>query len=77
MYVNNENVTVGTFFIDAHFLFLNDNSRKLKKTIGADGDVYSRPESKKANGYNAPANNKSFESICDVLCMYCIPLFSQ
>lgn len=32
--------------------------------------------SQNANGYNAPANNKSFESICDILCMYCIPLFS-
>lgn len=25
--------------------------------------------SQKANGYNAPANNKSLESVCDVLCM--------
>lgn len=46
-----------------------DSSRKWEKTIGANGDVYSRPESKKknTNGYNAPANNKSFESICDAL----------
>lgn len=47
MYVNHENVAVGPFFIDAHFLFLSDNSRKWKKTIGADGDVSSRPESKR------------------------------
>lgn len=33
--------------------------------------------SQKANGYNAPANNKSFEKLVDDLCMYFVFLFSR